>query len=489
MDIPSRRIFASSWWALFLCALAVSAYTHWRAGFTFPTPWNDEPWYLWTSVELCDTGHWASPSLRPDAPLVLSPLFALVNAGLYKVFGVGLGVSRWFSWFCMALASLAILDMARRRPWPWLSAFVVSIFLLGPDSVIAGNMGRPEAMLWMLAAWGFALLDRSKLGPGLLLVALTINLHILGCIFFAGALCTAALSAFNRIHVKRPWTTAEKVWLGLAAFTALLLTANRIHSYIGNSIFASTVQEDTSTLWRRLGISYRWFWLVAGGSAWLYCTFRKREYICFLSLALLGLLPLVLRSQMWYAVYEQQGYGMLLLALSWVAHDLTHKPFPRIGRLTPAAVVLGMLVFAYRFGWITGPRNYPDKLQWGWGMSIEKTPPVYLAQEDKDAIIREITRHLDGHPRPVRVFFSPEGDGMFFHGLLPDGVIPYLGVRTDVLGDMAVFRTTRHMPQWALRHREKILEDQYGGPQAPPFHTRDGTESWLFVDCHALVPD
>ncbi|MBQ7251570.1 MAG: hypothetical protein IJS32_03100 [Kiritimatiellae bacterium] len=481
MKIPFRRLAASSWWILLVGALTVSAYTHWRAGFTFPSPWNDEPWFLWTSVELCDTGHWASPSLRPDAPLVLSPLFALANAGLYKLFGIGLGVSRWFSWVCMALAGLAIMDMSRRRPWPWLSAFVVSLFLLGADSVIAGNMARPEAMIWMLATWGFALLDRGKTGQGLLLVALAINLHILGIVFFSGALCIAGVQSFDRIRAKRPWTTREKCWIALAAVTAsalVLYNASRFDS----TVFTAATQEDTSSIWRRLGISYRWFWLAIGGVAWLHCAFRKRDHLCCLSLALLGLLPLVLRSQMWYAVYEQQGFGMLLLSLSWVAGDLFRGGFPRIARFASAAVAVGMLVFAYRFGWITGPRNYPEKLQWGWGMTIEKTPPVYLSQEDKNAILGEISRHLDGRPRPVRVFFCPEADGLFFHGILPDGVIPYQGVRTDVMGDMAVFRFSRHMPEWARNQHVRKLLTAYDGGEVFPFRTRDGTESWLFVD-------
>lgn len=486
--IKFRHILAPAWWLLVICVLGISAYAHWRAGYSFPNPEEDEPWYLWTSVELCDTGHWASPSLRPESPEILSPLFAVVNALLFKVFGVSLAVARWFSWTCMALAFLALLDMVRHRPWPWFSLFVLSLFYLGPGSVVAGNMVRPEAMIWMLLTWGFALLDRGKIGQGLLLVALTINLHTFGIGFFVGALSMVVLQVFVFNQHPSQWSKGEIVWLILAAIVGVSLLSKMIACFNLN-VYFSAADEDSTSVVDRLRYCNCWFWLGGGGLAWLYCAFRKQACLCFLSLALLALLPMVLRAQLWYAVYQQMGYGMLLLVLLWVVADCLYKPSPRLASLSAVVVAAGMLGCAYqRYGWIPNMWNYPDKLKWAptirfadTPFAIEKSPPQYLTQEDRDAILAEIVKHLDGRPRPVRVFFCPEADGLFFHGLMPDGVIPYQGVRTKVPGDISIFRKTRFPSEWRKSSNNRRLS-YCGGTDLPPFHVRDETESWIFVD-------
>ena len=149
------------------------------------------------------------------------------------------------------------------------------------------------------------------------------------------------------------------------------------------------------------------------------------------------------------------------------------------------AGLLPFLRFSYDNGFITGPHNYPEKLGWGWGMRMDATP--YLTEQDIQRVVQEIEKYTADGKRH-RVFFMPEGDGLFYHGKLPANVIPYQGVRTSELGDMAVFRFSRHFPDWWRdQHALKYLR-MYAGEGLAPFYERDGTESWILVPPRVGVP-
>lgn len=469
-----------SWlgWAMALGTVVVSAYVHWRAGFTFPPPWNDEPWFLWTSVNLAENGQWASPSLRPGAALVLSPLYALIHAGLFKVFGVGLRAARWCSWFCMMVAFAGVLRMLRRAPWKLALVGSACVFALGASSVVAGNMARPEAMLWMLGVWGCALAGEGKTGPGLVLAVLGLDLHPVGVVMFAGVVGLSAVQWLWRWTKHEKWTATEKAWLCIAIIVFAGVLVDQFVRYDA-SIAQSTAAEDNTTLWRRLAISYRWGWIILGSTVCLWRACQGGKEMGLPTLGLLGMAPLVLRSQMWYFVYEQQGYGALTAATVWFLCDLSRVHRKWLLRTVAGMVFAGMALFAYRFGFVTGPRGYPGKLEWGWGLVIEKKPPAYLTEEDVEAVVAELAQRTEGMPRPLRVMFVPEGDGLFFHGHLPDGVIPYMGVRTEVPGDVLVFRQTRHMPAWALEGHGLPICESYVMSEVP-FRERDGSERWYY---------
>lgn len=135
-----------------LATLAISAFAHVKAGFTLPNPWNDEPWYLWSTISLADNNAFFSESLNPERVVPMSPAYQLPLALVFKATGFSFGLARWFSWGYMALAYLGVLGVVKSRPLPLISAGVASLFFLGASSVVAGNMCRPEAMVWAIAA-------------------------------------------------------------------------------------------------------------------------------------------------------------------------------------------------------------------------------------------------------------------------------------------------------------------------------------------------
>jgi hypothetical protein len=199
---------------------------------------------------------------------------------------------------------------------------------------------------------------------------------------------------------------------------------------------------------------------------------------------------MLLRPQMWYEVYNQMAFLWLTLLIPWALVLVVGAGLSRwwthlassmmiiLLLLVFGVACLPMLKLCYAHGFITGPNHYPMKLGWGWGMRMDAAP--YITETDIEAVVAEIEHHVaDG--KPYRVFFMPEADGLFFYGRLPTNAIPYQGVRTTVRGDMAVFRMSRHPPEWWTDQHVRRHLTIYGGEGIKPFYERDGTESWILI--------
>lgn len=473
-------------WVLAMATLLVSGWLHWRAAYTMPFPWRDEPWYLWTSVELCHSGHWASPSLRPGPALVLSPLYALLNAALFKVFGVGLGIARWGSWACLSAAYWGVLRLFRGRRWQLPAAAVASWFALAPAAIAAGNMVRPEAMLWMLAVWGFAMLSERRIALGLILLGLGLNLHSLGWFFYAGGLVLALVRAWEKHVAGEPWPLSEKIGLGVAAVILVACAVSTVSAF-DSSVFAAAYAEDHSTLLSRLGKNLRWAWLLAAGALVLRSLFTARKGLESAVLAGMGMATIVLRNQVWYRLYEQQAFGLLVVCAMLAVAEMRPWRFEKGRSVLGAALAAGLLLLGCRLGYVQPPDQYPCKLEWVGGMFIDPVRTEYLPERDIEAVSAEIAKRVAGKPRPVKVLFLPEADGLYFHDRLPDGVIPYEGVHTDVPGDVGVFHFSRALGGHR-RHRAKTAMRDFGWNGEDPFYANGDSDLWFFADRTALPP-
>ena len=490
---PARRERARRWlWAaLAASTLWLSAQAHRQAGFTLPSPWNDEPWYLWSAISVAEHGTLFSESLNPERVVPMSPAYQVPLGAFFKLAGFSFALARWTSWFWMALAYVGVLWLVKSRPFPLVSAAAAALFFLGATAVVAGNVCRPEAMVLALATWSFVCADRDRPWPSLALAGIGALVHQVGVMYFAGA----AFFFAWRVWASRPgWRPARTDWwllgLALAALAGQVVFWIRNWTWIWADAAAVAGENMQQDMLQRIWSSPKTAWLGAYGVLFLLALWRFRPLRIPAALGGISLSAMLVRPQMWYEIYNQMGFMWLALVIPWTACYLAggaaDRWWPRIGGnarrvwvgLVFGAALLPMLRFGQMQGFITGPRNYPAKLEWGWGMRMDPAP--YLTEADIQAVAREIEKHVaDGRPR--RVFFMPEGDALFFHGRLPTNAIPYQGVRTTVLGDLAVFRISRHPPRWWTKQYVMRFLRLYGGEGLAPFRERDGTEQWILV--------
>lgn len=479
------------WVALASATLMIFAYAHVKAGFTLPNPWNDEPWYLWSTISLAENNTFFSESLNPERVVPLSPAYQVPMALLFKVTGFSFGLARWVSWGYMALAYLGVLWLVKSRPLPLLSAGVASLFFLGASSVVAGNMCRPEAMVWAIAVWSFVLADRGSGWKALSLAGIGAMVHQVGVMFFAGVLFVALWQAWPFGVRCRPRGTD---WLAIGLAVAILIGQGLFLWQHWEWVLADSRSAAGESMgpgiFRSIFASNKTPWVGLSAGLVALSLWKLRSLLVPTVLGGISLATMLVRPQMWYEVYNQMAFMWLTLLIPWtgwlVAKVAMNRFAPtgcarlRLGLclLAFGAGLLPMLKLGYAHGFITGPNHYPAKLGWGWGMRMDSAP--YITEQDVSLVAQEIEKHVaDGNMH--RVFFMPEGDALFFVGKLPPNVVPYQGVRTSVQGDMAVFRLSRHPPEWwTIQHVKKTLA-LWGGDDLTPFYERDGTEKWILI--------
>ncbi len=491
MKSGTRIIQVCGWSLVILGTVFLSAYAHVQAGFTLPTPWNDEPWYLWSSISMAENGTYFSESLNPDRVVLMSILYQAPLALLFKWIGFSFALARGVSWVYLMVSYAGVLVLVRRHSFPLISAAVASLFYLGSSAVVAGNMCRPEAMVWALVVWSYVCADHGDWWKAMALSGVAVLVHQVAIVYFAGVLFVFCLQMLE----SRKWIGPRRqdlFLLGvagacLAGYLAVLLT--HFHSAAADLLEAAD-EPFKQTLWERFFQSNKTPWLVGFGGLLILSQWRFRRLRLPVVLAGAAYAVMLLRPQMWYEIYNQMAFMWLTLILPWLAVSVMEIGMDcgerRVsGRMRTAILLvvylvsaLPMLRMCYAHGFITGPRHYPAKLGWGSGMQMDSAP--YITQQDIQAVTAEIHKHAE-EGQSYRVFFMPEGDALFFHGKMPANTIPYQGVRTRVRGDMAVFRFSRHPPAWWTDQYVRKWWNQYGGDGIEPFHKRDGTERWYLI--------
>ena len=144
-------------WAIFLIfcgTVAISALQHWRAGLTLPLPWPDEASFLWQAISWCDHTTLFSPEVNPHREIFwMPPGYAVVTGFLAKIFGFSLIKVRWFSWVYSVIFYGGLLRLLWFRELRLFTALLVSAFFLGTHSMVVGNVGRMESLLFAVVTW------------------------------------------------------------------------------------------------------------------------------------------------------------------------------------------------------------------------------------------------------------------------------------------------------------------------------------------------
>ena len=478
--------------------VAISLWVHAKAGFTFPNPWNDESWMLWGAISFMENNTPFSEYLNFERPVFAFPSFAVAMGMVFKVLGFSFALARWISWAFTMGAYLCVLRMVRRLDYPLIAAASASLFFLGASTVVAGNMVRPEALVLFLGAGSFALLTGERPWKALAISSCCGIFHTAGLIFFLGIVATAAaLSLRNRRCPSRP--SRSDVWIAGAALAILSAHAFVIASHWQFYLMdiRATVQVDPpGGAFSRIFASAMTPWYSAAAILGLICLWMKPDRIPWIAFGCVCLLIPSIRLQMWYDVYRQMGFMMLTVSLPMVAGDLAaflaRRFFPSarsiwlVARTAAFLVALAlMLRLCRQHDWITGPNNYPQKLQWGWGMRFDDRP--YIMASDIDAIAKALQPYASSN-KTIRLFSMPEADALFFWDRLPDNVVPYQAVWSQQKPDLFLFRGSSHYPDWWRKQYVEKHALKYGIPWDHPFLVRNGTELWVLHDPLKPVP-
>lgn len=473
--------------AMAIATILISLWTHRLAGFTFPNPWNDEPWMLWGAVSFMEHNTPFSDFLNYDRPIFAFPVYGVTLGVLFKITGFSFSIARWVSWICTIVAYLALLRIIRRQPFSLIAAGVASLFFLGASTVVAGNMARPEAFVLLLSSIAFSLLADQKYWKGLAVSACCGLFHVAGIFFFLGAIGTVVVGVLRRHPVPRP---SRSDWIMIAAVSLIVLAHMAVilahwDYYVMDT--RATVQVDApGNAISRVFCSPMTPWYASAVLLAIFFLWKSPSLLPWVAFGGIAVLIPGLRLQMWYSIYLQMGFLMLTTALPLAAWMLvTHlsppqSPLGQIIRTSTYFIPLFfLLVFCYRNGWITGPNHYPEKLEWGWGMKFDKSD--YMQPADIKAIANALKPYAN-QPRIYRIYFMPDADALFCYGHLPTNVIPYQAIWTSSPADLFLFRKSRHYPNWwrtqyveAAARRKNIALDH-------PFFSREGTEFWYLFD-------
>lgn len=460
--------------AVVLATLVVSFHAHRAADLTLPPPWNDESWSIYPAKNMALHGRVWAPELNPEKVIFCYPIQEALLALTWPLHEGDLRRIRDAAWVFTAIAFLLTAAWIARAPGGRIGVALLGAFFLSAPMVVAGNITRPEAPMLMLFALAMLLASRGSSYKALAVSAVAAALHPAGII----GLGLFAMGCFSHIVGERrvPSTSDVAVWsvpIVVWGYYVQLIARHwsDYREYVHATYSEPMTQSAASVL------SSAWMlYVVVPIAALIVAAWRVHRAWTLPALALFGmaLIPAI-RTQMWYECYKSWSIGMLCaMGVPVLAKVLTSaiSRIPRAAAYAVAtAVCLPMVHFAYRHGWLEGPRGYPRDLTWGWGMVAADQTVPYFTAEDELAIVSELRRHA----AKGRLMFRPDADSLFFtSGLEPLQV--YQPVRATISPDWVLFRRSRYVPDWVRDAHRSGITNSYR-PVAV-LHARDDTEEW-----------
>jgi hypothetical protein len=461
---------------LMATTLVLMAVAHRAAALTLPVPWNDESWILWKALAFSETGSLFSERLNPERLLITFPAFETLLGLVFRMIPFSLENGRWVSWFFLAASYPGWWVLVRRIGSPWLPMAVISLVYLNATFTVAGNVARPESLLMATSVWSMALLASGRVWAGGCLAAVGVMVHPAGLIFAAawgGAWLLGTVPRWPR--------PGRGAWVAMAVTAAL--AALWLGHLLGNpSEFRldygrAAGEELGGSLLDRLLSPGRGPYLALYAGLLVLSAWRWRAALPLILLGITGLAVMVLRAQMWYEVYVHMGF-MTLAALLPLAIERTWPPgWNKCAKtITSGVLILPILLFFLRQGFVEGPRGYPHELQWGWGMRV--WPREYLAPETTAGLAGAARDRFPG-VAPGRVQFIPEADGLFHRAEWEAaGWTVYQPVRTTVRPDWAVLRKSEVLPGWVNDQVISSYWDRYGFSDDDLVYTAPDGDRW-----------
>lgn len=459
-----------------IAVLLISYDAHRVADLTLPPPWNDESWSIYPAKNIALHGRLWAPELNPEKVIFCYPIQEALLAVTWPLHEGDLRTLRDAAWAFTVMAYLLTAAWMAKAPGGWVGILIFSAFFLSAPIVVAGNIVRPEAPMMMLFALAMLFAERGSLYKALAVAALAAALHPAGII----GLGPFAVGCVADVARERP-TPSKSDWVVLSIAVGIwgyyVQSAVRYwKAYL--EVITSAYSEPMTQSWENF-LTSPWLLCVVGTALLLVCIswFVRPEWV-LPGVALLGVAVIpVIRTQMWYECYKSWSIGLLCAMGVMLLAEVGHRLFPRFPRLlvyTVSVVAsLPMLHFAYRHGWLEGPRGYPHDMTWGWGM-IARDPAVpYFTAEDEVHVLSALRVHTES--KSGRLMVRPDAEALLYRsGFEPLQL--YQPVRASVSPDWVLLRRSRYIPQWVRETHFSGITNGYR--EVAILHARDGTEEW-----------
>jgi hypothetical protein len=345
----------AAYWAIALVFAGFFVWLHVQVGYSFPTPWTDEVAYLWQGIALGRSGSPVAPELVPDLHLMwIPPGFMLVNAFFFRLFGFSLDLARWLSAAEILVCFAALWALARRLRAPWPSLLLCGLFLWSARFVLAGNIGRMEALVLACVGPGILLLSRGRWVSGWALTACAALVHPNGVFFTGGAtlflLLQPDLAARLRNAKRHEWWVLGLVACGFLGYGLYVVAQwDEFTAQMGAQFGRKLDRNLMRTLSRPIN------WLFLTGLVGLFLrSFRRDESVSLFScFALAGWLTCFVGQEWWYEV--NRALAMLLLGLAVIE---VCSSLPLSNALRRLAAPSGAVLVTALFWW-TGVLPFP----------------------------------------------------------------------------------------------------------------------------------
>jgi hypothetical protein len=429
--------------------LGVMIWLHQVAGLTLPTPWPDEAHFIWPALSLAQHGSLLSPELNPERIIMwMPPGLMLILAGVFKTAGVSLSLARGISLAALLGCTVVLLAMLRRYPLRFVSLLVVAAFFCTGVVTATGNVARPEAIMLFLVAAGFALQTGTRPFAGLAILALTPLIHPAGVLFFLSGLVAQAI----RTRLTDETWPFGRLDTALTLLAALAWLGYLIHVVANWSWF---LQDMTYQLTRKSGREL----LVPLASTEnalavlllvlliAYAARHRLASAALLAVAIPAWLTEALGHEMWYDIYDQLAWMLLLIVAIQVGWHLmvsaTNRSLWRRG-LALVVILIPVGFLAYVKGMVPTTEAYPPKLAWQEFVVQDSIP--YFAPEDQV----EVGALLDSLRRDdldLTVQFFPRGDAFLFDQILDGSIRTTAPVFCESLPDTYIIHRSRYLPR------------------------------------------
>jgi hypothetical protein len=470
-----------SYGVLTLGFIAVAAWVHFAAGFTFPVPWPDEAVFVRQAISFQQHNTLLTPSLSESRTILwMPPGYMMIMGLLFKIAGSSLLSARLFS-FITASASFAVLIIIfRNHPARFHILVLIGLFFLSRTFVIMGNVARMEPLLILGVVTALALFTSRRRNAALSMLLLLPLVHPNGVYFLASGVVFIALQELYLKEEIRGGKT-DKALIGIAL---LLLAAYALFALLHWNDFVRDmsyqfVRKSKRNLIAPLmapgTIVFLSFAFVATGFALV----RKAG-----SLVVLGLFAIsfwcinIIGQEMWYEVFQACAVLLLMLLLMQLLN-------PGQKTIVYTLLVLVAIYIGRQVGMIESLRGYPHSMRW-YSMGLPGQVDYFNAEDA--AKIKTLLQTHQRENAPVRAMIYPSADALLLQEM-EGPLLKSLYVAPDTLVfpaqryELYLVHLSRYAPiGWDWSYLPWVLEDagiDTAGSRNLLFE-RDGTEQWFY---------
>ena len=486
--------------ALFVSSLWFSWNAHLAANYWFPVPWPDEACWGWQSIAMAEGRGLFTPQLNSERVIWwMPPGFFVVMGGIYRIFGFTFEHMRWTSWVFITLWGTILFIWTGRKYKRFEISLLVLCFSLNSFCVVAGNMGRMEALLLLTTLSGYWMMDEQKLGVGLALLIVSPLVHPAGVVYAALGLLAFYVNHLKgfRFHNFRWWDWIALILAAGAWIAYILAFVPHLADYVADMgyQFAAHHKMLTGGPARSSAVDPIWLFLrslllkrhnmhvaayiVLG--ACLLPKYNKKEIktdVYLWGFGLSGVLVRMAGAEMWYEAYAAAGILIwFILFLNKVALyiDLTKWP-AALRRVARTTAFLGVVAILFQANFLPNPFGYPKGLKW-WAWDL-KPRGVYLTQEDVASVAEELDRVIHGLNAVTRIRHIPAADGLIFYQYQPKLGIAHFPVFSK---RVAQYELVHLYPEPWVSDLSELPVGIESWPNARKLFQRDG-HSWYLVE-------